>query len=359
MLIRIFAENVSVLPEYIHITSDIASSLEAFLASGSYSNTFILVDENTERDCLPIIKKSLPEATTLIEIKSGEVNKHLETCKEIWEVLTEANADRKALLINLGGGVITDMGGFCAATYKRGIDFVNIPTTLLSQVDASIGGKLGVDFSGFKNHIGLFQIPNKVFIDSVFLKTLSFKELRSGFAEVIKHTLISDEKAFYGLTEVSIQTIDWNRQIEASLEIKNEIVEADPKENGRRKLLNYGHTIGHAIETYYLDTSKHLRHGEAIAIGMIAEGFLSVRKSGMPEQELETLTSYLVETYKPQPVVKEDIEEITRLALQDKKNIGSKINCVLLNQIGKAEFDIEITSQEILEAIEYYNTQIK
>lgn len=347
------------LPQYIDITTSTRSSIEAFFETNFFSQTFVLVDENTKIYCLPKIISALPSEFTLIEIESGESNKNLATCEKIWGVMTDNNADRKSLLINLGGGVITDMGGFCAATYKRGIDFVNIPTTLLAQVDASIGGKLGIDFKGFKNHIGLFQIPSKVIVDPNFLETLPFEELRSGFAEIIKHNLIADNVQYKKLRDQSIDQLDWLSWIESSLNIKNRIVEADPREKGERKLLNFGHTIGHAIESFYLNSKNHLRHGEAIAIGMITEAYLSNLKTGLSDNDLDEITRYLNEIYEPGEINMKDIEAIVELALQDKKNDGLRIKCVLLNQIGGAEYDVEINADDIRSAIEYHNSQIK
>ena len=344
------------LPDYIQITANTAEALASYLSENHFTQLFIVVDENTEQHCLPLVVAELPSNSVVIKIASGEANKNLDTCSIIWSTLTKENADRQALLINLGGGVITDMGGFCASTYKRGIAFVNIPTTLLSQVDASIGGKLGIDFNGFKNHIGLFQIPNKVIVDPVFLKTLPDEELISGFAEVIKHNVIAKGDLYQVLKDESFEEIDWLNWIESSLDIKNNIVEADPREAGARKLLNFGHTIGHAIESHYLGSPNHLRHGEAIAIGMIAEAFLSTLKTGLSQPELHDLAEYLLKIYGWRQIDEKDFQEIVSLTLQDKKNTGKQVNCVLLEAIGRATYDVVITEAEIISALAYYNS---
>lgn len=347
------------LPDYIHITTNAADSLKAFLDEHHFSQIFVLTDEHTGELCWPLIAAALPEQTVHVRVLSGEGNKNLATCSIIWDKLTAENADRRALLINLGGGVITDMGGFCASTYKRGIDFVNIPTTLLAQVDASIGGKLGIDFNGFKNQIGVFQTASKIIVDPIFLGTLPEEELKSGFAEVIKHNLIADQGLYKSLQQAKFSEIDWLKCIESSLKIKNSIVEADPREAGERKFLNFGHTIGHAVESFYLDTERHLRHGEAIAIGMIAEAYLSAKKLELPLAEVADLAGYIASIYQPAPIYTDDFEAIVRLTLQDKKNTGQQVNCVLLKSIGHPVYDVVIDEEEIIAALKYYNNQIK
>ena len=237
------------------------NSLSKFGIS-TYSKVAILVDENTKRDCLHKLPKI--ENAIIIEIKSGEEYKNISTCNFIWEQLTINNFDRNSLLINLGGGVIGDMGGFCAATYKRGLDFIHIPTTLLAMVDASVGGKLGIDFKGFKNQIGLFNNPKAVLISPEFLETLAESELKSGFSEVVKHALISDNSLWVKLKNTPFTDFDWGDIIDTNVQIKNKIVLADPFEKGERKKLNFGHTFGHAIESYYLEKGTPISHGEAV-----------------------------------------------------------------------------------------------
>jgi len=340
-------------------TDDIKSALTNQLERESYSAMFVLVDENTETHCLPLITNSLPDYYHLIKTNSGEENKNIETCRHIWNSLTEANADRQSLLINLGGGVICDMGGFCARTYKRGIKFWNVPTTLLSQVDASVGGKLGIDFGVYKNQIGLFSDPDLVIIDDVFFKSLSQDEILSGFAEMVKHSLIKDHEMFNDLVNEDIRTINWQKWVRRSVAIKQDVVTQDPTEKGLRKILNFGHTIGHAIESYYLNTEISLKHGEAVAIGMIAETYLSSAKNMLPEEDGNYIINYILAKF-PQQIIDEDaIDTIVKLALQDKKNENSKIKAVLLNSIGEATYDIEISKDDIRQSLNYYNKLVK
>lgn len=344
-------------PNNIVFCQNIQGELSNLFSASSYSKVAVLVDENTKLHCYPIVQESLPEHI-LIEIKSGEEQKNLDTCQLIWNQLTLNAFDRKSVLVNIGGGVIGDMGGFCAATYKRGIDFINIPTTLLAQVDASIGGKLGIDFQNFKNHIGIFQNPQRVLLDDAFFSTLASAELRSGFAEIIKHCLIRDGKKFDEISQTPYKELDFAELTKHSVDIKNEVVLEDPTEKGLRKILNFGHTVGHAIESFYLDKAgKKLLHGEAIAIGMICESYLSVEKSTLKESELDKITDYILETYNCKAIPDIDIDEIIQLSRQDKKNEGDKIKCSLLTKIGDCAFNIEIDHQDIKSSIDYFNTK--
>jgi 3-dehydroquinate synthase len=269
--------------------------------------------------------------------------------------MTDNELDRHSLVINLGGGVIGDMGGFCASTYKRGIDFIQIPTTLLSQVDASVGGKLGIDFQGLKNHIGVFQIPNIVLIDDVFLKTLPYSELRSGFAEIIKHCLIMDGKKWDEIRRKDFEEQDFKDLIAHSVNIKQHVVEADPTEKGLRKILNFGHTLGHAIETYFLGKPKlHLLHGEAIAAGMICEAFLSFKRGMIDQKTLENIEEFIFSVYGKATITASDIEPIIALTAQDKKNKGKEVRFSLLEEAGKCGYDISVSKAEMKRALEYY-----
>jgi len=301
------------------------NSLSKLDVSG-YSKIGILVDENTKEFCLPLLsdlKKSV-----IIEIISGEENKNIDTCNLIWKELTKNCFDRDSLLINLGGGVIGDMGGFCASTYKRGIDFIQIPTSLLAMVDASVGGKLGVDFNGLKNQVGLFSNPKSVIINPKFLETLAENELRSGFAEVVKHALIVDKSLWDHLKNNPFQDLDWEEIIETSVQIKNKIVISDPKEKGERKKLNFGHTFGHAIESYYLQKGTPILHGEAIFMGIILESEIS----DLTQSEKNEIKNYILSNFRlPYTPPKSDLLNFLR---NDKKNKEEKINFSLLNIIG-------------------------
>ncbi|MDP2041574.1 MAG: 3-dehydroquinate synthase [Algoriphagus sp.] len=336
-------------------TAEAKQALSRVLTQLSFSKLAVLTDENTQSLCLPILSSILPEDTIFISVRSGEVQKNLETCTEIWSQMTDAALDRKALMLNLGGGVITDMGGFCASLYKRGIRFLNMPTTLLSQVDASVGGKLGVDFNGLKNHLGVFNEPETVIIAPEFLKTLPLAELRSGYAEILKHGLIRDKSYFNKLKSTNWESQDWENLIIHSVGIKKAVVEADPKEAGLRKILNFGHTIGHAFESYFLDTKNHLLHGEAIALGMICEGFLSFEKIGFSFEELDQMTKTMIQIYGKVEFSVNELNPILDLCLQDKKNEGSSLLFSLLNSIGDCAYNIPVNRDEIREAIIYYH----
>jgi 3-dehydroquinate synthase len=322
------------------------------------TKVFILVDSNTEQYCLPHIYDRLPDTNlNVIRIKSGESYKTIATCNEIWQSLKDNHADRKSLMINLGGGVIGDMGGFCASTYMRGIPFVQVPTTLLSQVDASVGGKLGVDLDGVKNMIGVFQDPVAVVIDTNFLKTLPYKELLSGYAELLKHGLIADAKIWGELSVIKdITDIDFERIVHESVLIKKSVTEQDPHEKGIRKVLNFGHTIGHAIETLSLSTDQPLLHGEAIAIGIIMEAFLSYQNEFISQEEYLTIKTRIKALYGNKAKSLPSHEQIISIMKFDKKNNAGKILFALIKDIGQANFDITIDDAQIKAAVEDYKT---
>ncbi|MDP4905542.1 MAG: 3-dehydroquinate synthase [Algoriphagus sp.] len=340
--------------ETVIFSSDIRATLAEILRARQFSKLVVLTDSNTHQFCLPLVQEVVPPTTVFISVPAGEQHKTLETCSIIWGQMTEAVLDRQALVINLGGGVIGDMGGFCASVYKRGIPFITIPTTLLSQVDASVGGKLGIDFLGFKNHLGVFQLPEAVLIAPEFLATLPQRELRSGYAEVIKHGLIRDATYFRALPSTNWQKQDWARIIRHSIEIKKAVVQVDPKESGLRKILNFGHTIGHAIESFYLTRSQPLLHGEAIAIGMIAEGFLSFEKIGFSFEELNEMSTMLLTIFGKVELDPNDCDRLVELCAQDKKNEGSTQLFTLLPKIGDCNYNIAVTREEIKHAILYY-----
>lgn len=332
----------------------LAESLPAFLNTHDFSAIAVIVDNHTFRFCYPSVKEMLPKHT-LIRIKAGEEQKHIATCELIWDAFTRANFDRHALVLNLGGGVIGDMGGFCAATYKRGIDFVQLPTTLLAQVDASVGGKLGIDFNGFKNHIGVFKQPNAVLIDPTLLETLPERELRSGFAEVIKHCLIADGTMWDEIRRRDLDEQNWSALVAHSVAIKQRVVEQDPTEQGIRKILNFGHTIGHAVETYCLtQPRKRLLHGEAIAVGMLAESYIACHKKMIDEIQLTEIEEYLFAVYGNVRLTEADTEPILALTLQDKKNRGREIRMSLPNGIGSCAFDIPVSAAEMRRGLEFY-----
>jgi len=340
----------------VYISTSPVLKLSELLEGVSFSSLFVLTDENTQQHCYPLIQKALPKEHHLFTFPAGESHKNLETCASIWSEMTEAGLDRKALCLNIGGGVLGDMGGFCASIYKRGIRFINMPTTLLSQVDASVGGKLGIDFEGLKNHLGVFNEPEFVLISPEFLKTLPENELRSGFAEIIKHGLIQDHTYFEMLNFEDWKTNDWEYLIEHSVAIKKAVVQEDPKEAGLRKILNFGHTIGHALETHFLDGPNHLLHGEAIAAGMICEAWLSVQKTGLSQEDLSQIQEKLLQVYGKIQLSKNDFGAALDLCLQDKKNEGKEILFSLLENIGNCTYNIPVSRKEIEAALSYYCT---
>ena len=341
----------------VHFNEQAFTALNSHLAEKKYSIIFILVDENTHEHCLPNFMAELSGEYQfeIIEIESGEINKNIETCVGVWEALSELGADRKSLMINLGGGVLTDMGGFIASTFKRGIDFINVPTTLLSMVDASVGGKTGIDLGALKNQIGVINQPVMVLVVPDFLDTLEDRQVRSGFAEMLKHGLIQD-KSYWNSLKDAEHLEDMKKHILTSIEIKNEVVLQDPTEQHIRKILNYGHTLGHDIESYFLesDSKEMLLHGEAIAIGMILEGYLSHKLLGLNEVSLDDIKRTFLDRYQKVEFSDVDIDNILKLMKFDKKNSHGKINFVLLKSIGEPEFDVEIPVTLFSEAFAYY-----
>lgn len=325
----------------------------------NYSSVFVLVDSNTENLCLPYFLANYPIGKTIevISIESGEENKHLQTCLGVWEALSDLGGDRNSLLINLGGGVVTDLGGFVASTFKRGIDFINIPTTLLSMVDASVGGKTGVDLGVLKNQVGVIVNPQGVVIDPFFLETLPANEYRSGYAEMLKHGLIQDPNYWKKLAD--FKTINANEIgyfIAHSVGIKQKVVAQDPFEKNLRKMLNFGHTLGHAIESYFLtDKDKiTLLHGEAIAIGMILEAYISKCIIGMPAEECKEIKTVFNSIFPKVEFASKDIDEIEKLLVFDKKNSHGKVRYALLKKIGEPHLDAEVDRRLIREAFSYY-----
>ena len=330
--------------------------LASYIKNRGYSSIFILVDENTFEHCYPrfirLLKTDRP--IEIIQIDAGEIYKNLETCIGVWNAMTELGADRKSLLITLGGGVITDLGGFVASTFKRGIEFVNIPTTLLSMVDASVGGKTGVDLGVLKNQIGVFANPELIIIDPEYLHTVTPREIRSGTAEIIKYGMTHDIRLFNEIKDnPNLNIIDL---IHRSIEIKNNVVLEDPKEKNVRKVLNWGHTIGHGIESYFLDseTKENLTHGEAIAIGMVCEAYISSKILNFPEEHVYQIKSAITSIYGKTAIEKDDINSIINLMKHDKKNVGGQINFILLENYEKFKIDCNVSNSLIIESIQFY-----
>ena len=344
------------MPSTITIGPAALPALAAFLSRPGISRVFVLADRNTTRLCWPLLQPHLPTDCFLIEIPAGEEYKTLHTTESVWNCLTEQRADRHAVLVNLGGGVVTDLGGFAAALYKRGIGFVQVPTTLLAQVDAAVGGKTGVDFQGFKNQLGTFQEPLAVFIDPHFLATLDPRQLKAGYAEVLKHWLIADAAAFEKNRRLGWLTDDWTPIIQESIALKQRIVAADPLEAGPRKLLNFGHTVGHALESYLLtQPGREVLHGEAVAAGLVCESWLSVQRGRLSTEELDQIETFVESVFEKIPFVTLETEAIAEFASQDKKNSGAVINCTLLDGIGQAVYDQPVTVLEIAATLRYYH----
>jgi len=336
-------------------------ALNEILLEEKYSSIFVLVDSQSNECCLP---QFLPYLATeipieIIEFESGESSKNIETCVQIWEALTELGADRKSLIINLGGGVVTDLGGFVASTFKRGIDFIHVPTTLLAMVDASVGGKNGVDLGNLKNQIGVIHVPKMIVVDASYLETLPKNEMRSGLAEMLKHGLIQDKtywEKFRILDQVDFA--DFDALIYQSIVIKNTIVMQDPTENGIRKALNFGHTLGHAIESYFLENEHKttLLHGEAIAAGMILESYISLQKQLIEEREYLEIKDTINSIFDRIQFDESDLDPIQELLIHDKKNEYGMIQFALLDSIGKIKINQTAEKELITAAFLNYKT---
>ena len=328
------------------------------LHAKDYSSLFLLVDTHTQEFCLPgfVSQTGLTDLEVLV-MEAGEEHKTLQTCENLWNQLSERGADRNSALINLGGGVVTDLGGFVACTFKRGIDFYNLPTTLLAMVDASVGGKTGIDLGALKNQIGIIEEPKQVLIDAQWLQTLPQEELRSGFAEMLKHGLISNKDYWEQLKSLpKLEAATLAEFIKPSVAIKKQVVLEDPREKHLRKILNFGHTLGHAIESYYLThpEKKRLLHGEAIAIGMVMEAYLGVSCCSFSNIAAEEIKKTFAQFYPPVEIDAQDREGILELLRHDKKNKAGRVNFVLLKSIGVPEIDVEVPQELFTQAFEFY-----
>lgn len=346
---------------YVHFQENTFAELKKYLKENFHSKLFILVDSNTNQDCIPYFFNKMGKEISfeIIEVKAGEIYKNLNTCTDIWNALTKLGADRKSLMINLGGGVITDMGGFAASTFKRGIRFINIPTTLLSMVDASVGGKTGIDLGVLKNQIGMFSNPEMVLIDTGFLKTVSDREMHSGLAEIIKYGFTFDVSIWEqlkSLRNVDLEIID--DLVYRSIEIKNDVVLKDLKEDNIRKALNFGHTIGHAIESYFLESEdkENLTHGESIAIGMVIELYYSSKIFDFPMVETNAIKDYMINFYGKTIIKESDFEPIIDLMQYDKKNVNGIVNFILLKKMEQCEIDVQVDEKLLIEGLNYYNS---
>ena len=332
-------------------------TLAAVVSACERDRLFILVDTNTHRWCLPLISNfDCMQGAQVITIGATDENKTLDTLAEVWSALQRGGATRHSLMVNLGGGMVTDLGGFAASTFKRGLNYINIPTTLLSMVDASVGGKTGVNFGGLKNEIGVFSNADTVIIDTTFLKTLDKENLLSGYAEMLKHGLISDNKHWAELLR-SPEVLDKPEEIagllEESVAVKQHIVDEDPTEKGLRKALNLGHTVGHAFESLALQRTPIL-HGYAVAYGLICELYLSCIKTGFPTDKMRQTVSFIREHYGQMSITCDDYPTLFQLMTHDKKNVAGEINFTLLGDIGDIRINQTATKEEIMEALDFY-----
>lgn len=330
-------------------------ALSELLTGTRYSKKAVLTDSNTQALCLPLLRHLLEDFEQII-VTAGEENKTLSSCETIWKSLSVNNFDRKSLLICLGGGMIGDLGGFCASVYKRGIPFILIPTTVLAQADACIGGKTGIDFTHFKNQIGSFSEPDSIFIDVRFLRTLPERELRSGLAEIIKHKLLSAPQTLRQLENFSLEESELEKNINSSIEFKINVTKEDPFDRGRRKILNFGHTVGHALETLYLERRDPILHGEAVAAGLICESYIAHLLGGITHDEVRKIKNLISETcFLPQFAL-DDAERIWQYMFQDKKNNLGNVSGVTLKGIGNPVTDIPFKKEDVTESIRFYNS---
>lgn len=358
-IIKVIMQSIQANGYPIHFNEKGYEALNLHLKETKYSNLFVLVDTKTNEYCL---SKFLPYLETdltieIIEFEAGEANKNIDTCVDVWKVLTELGGDRKSLIVNLGGGVVTDLGGFVASTFKRGVDFVNIPTTLLAMVDASVGGKNGVDLGNLKNQIGVINVPLMVLVDSSYLVTLPKNEMRSGLAEMLKHGLIFDKMEWEKFLNLkSIDFADFDAFIHRSVAIKNAIVMQDPTEKNIRKALNFGHTLGHAIESYFLENENKttLLHGEAIAAGMILESYISWQKNLISKDEYYQIKNTIKSIFDDIVFEENDLSPIQELLIHDKKNEYGNIQFALLDSIGKIKINQEVENELIKKAFDDY-----
>ena len=346
------------------ISNDLQQALSNAIAECPHDKLFVLVDETTHQLCLPVIAgfDCMQEAQCIV-IGATDTHKTLDTLSHVWAELQRMGATRHSLLINLGGGMVTDLGGFAASTFKRGLAYINIPTTLLSMVDASVGGKTGINFGGLKNEIGVFNNANSVILDTIFLKTMDQENILSGYAEMLKHGLISEEKMWAELLNFNLDHLDGldnleflvqlGRMLADSVAVKQRIVTEDPTEHGIRKALNLGHTAGHAFESLALER-KPILHGYAVAYGLVVELYLCCVKTGFPQNKMRQTVAFIKEHYGRMPITCDDYPKLIELMHHDKKNVGTDINFTLLGGIGDIRINQTATEEDIKEALDFY-----
>lgn len=340
------------------ISGNLERDLVNAISECEHDRIFVLTDETTQQLCWPKIKnfKALKNSTPMI-IKATDTHKNLDTLSQVWQALSSGGATRHSLMINLGGGMVTDLGGFAASTFKRGIDFINIPTTLLAMVDASVGGKTGINFGGLKNEIGVFSDSRFVIINTQFLDTLDHDNICSGYAEMLKHGLISDERTWAELVTFDLDTPDLSqlqRMVAESIKVKERIVEADPHEHGIRKALNLGHTMGHAFESFAMRRGTPILHGYAVAYGLISELYMSARKTAFPTDRMHQTVRFIRENYGTFNITCDDYPTLIELMHHDKKNTSGIINFTLLGNVGDIRINQTANEEEIKEALDFF-----
>ena len=340
------------------ISGNLERDLVNAISECEHDRIFVLTDETTQQLCWPKIKnfKALKNSTPII-IKATDTHQNLDTLSQVWQALSNGGATRHSLMINLGGGMVTDLGGFAASTFKRGIDFINIPTTLLAMVDASVGGKTGINFGGLKNEIGVFSDSRFVIINTQFLDTLDHDNICSGYAEMLKHGLISDERTWAELVTFDLDNPDLSqlqRMVAESIKVKERIVEADPHEHGIRKALNLGHTMGHAFESFAMRRGTPILHGYAVAYGLISELYMSARKTAFPTDRMHQTVRFIRENYGTLNITCDDYPTLIELMHHDKKNTSGIINFTLLGNVGDIRINQTANEEEIKEALDFF-----
>lgn len=339
------------------LSEQLETALSEAIADCKADKVFVLTDQTTREKCLPVVSEfACMKDVQGIVIPADDTHKNLESISHVWSELQRLGASRHSLLINLGGGMVTDLGGFAASTFKRGIQFINIPTTLLSMVDASVGGKTGINFGGLKNEIGVFSNSDCVIIDTTFLKTMDAENMLSGYAEMLKHGFINNEAMWTELMTFDIDRPDLKqlqRMVAESVQVKERIVLEDPTEKGLRKALNLGHTFGHAFESLAM-TRKPVLHGYAVAYGLVCELYLSSVKTGFPVEKMRQGVQFIFDHYGKMAITCDDYPALTELMTHDKKNVGGQINFTLLGGIGDIRINQTATKKEIEEALDFY-----
>lgn len=337
-------------------TNDVVATLNHIIESGNYSLVAVLVDDNTRCHVLPLVADVL-EGAPVIEMHAGEENKSLETLSHVWQELEKCGATRHSLLVNLGGGVVTDLGGLAAATYKRGMSFVNVPTTLLAAVDAAVGGKTGINFMGLKNEIGVFASAQAVIVSTIYFKTLPHEQLKSGYAEMLKHAMLRGRDEFYDLLDFDFESYDQDsllEKLQSSIKVKEQIVACDPMERGPRKALNLGHTVGHAFESMSLARGSGVAHGYAVAWGLVVEAVVSHLTMGFPSEDLYALAHFVKSHYGAFYITCNHYDTLLELMRHDKKSCKGEINCTLLTSCGNYKVDNNVDAETMKSALDIY-----